>query len=313
MPFVGCGAPLGSWSFSINASRPTEKLGRPQKIMPFELIELYQAVEQTIQKSGFEGFVARDVVFVNGRDIRQVEWILPAVETYPESYLNEDRLNSYLGRRDPLARHYKWFQVYDWSNELVVSYFMRLFRSGDYIFVEVSRFLLPPLRDEYRRIDSLPPPTGRTPIALALASLLLGPFKAIVEALLFGLDILRSIEKADLFGFRGRAEEKVIKKDHNFDYGANTSLRSKVSTPFYNHYFQKLDQEVYLKILEKQIIEGINTFLDEHNIDTSDIREQQRVILNAGVIVQGGTVQAGAIAVGSQAQASVERQPAPAG
>jgi len=313
MPFVGCGAPLGSWSFSINAGRPKEELGLPQKVIPFELVELYQAVEQTIQKSGFEGFVARDALFVNGRDIRQVNWILPVVETYPATYLNEERLNNYLGRRDSLARHYKWFQVYDWSNELVVSYFMRLFRSGDYIFIEVSRFLLPPLRDEYRRIDSLSPPTGRTPLALAFTSLLLGPFKAIFGALLFVLDVLNGIEKADLLGFRRQSEEKIIKKDKNFDYGAAATLRSKVSTPFYNHYFQKLDQEVYVKVLEKQIIEGINNFLDEHNVDTSDIREQQRVILNAGVIVQGGNVQAGAIAVGSRAQASVERQPAVTG
>jgi hypothetical protein len=189
---------------------------------------------------------------------------------------------------------------------------MRLFRSGDYVFIEVRRFLLPPLQDDYRRIDSLPPPTGGTPIVLVLTSLVLGPFAAIFGALQFVSDVLSAIEKADLFGFRRQAEEKKINKDKGFDYGAAASLRSEVSTPFFNHYFQKLDQEVYVKILEKQIIEGINNFLNEHNIDTSDIREQQRTILNAGVIVQGGNVKAGAIAVGSQAQAKVEQQPAPA-
>jgi len=44
-------------------------------------------------------------------------------------------------------------------------------------------------------------------------------------------------------------------------------------------------------------------FLDDHNIDTSDLKERQTTILNSGVIVQGGDVNAESLAVGPGAEA----------
>ena len=98
-----------------------------------------------------------------------------------------------------------------------------------------------------------------------------------------------------------------MKNDKEFDYGAVSSLRTWVSTARYGLYFQKLDHQMIIKVVEKQIIEGITLFLEEHNIDTSDIREQQEVILNEGVLLQGGSLRAGVVAVGSGAKASVEQ------
>jgi hypothetical protein len=54
------------------------------------------------------------------------------------------------------------------------------------------------------------------------------------------------------------------------------------------------------------------TFLDEHDIDTSEIRERRALILNSGIIVQGGDVTAESLAVGAGATA-VKTQPAERG
>jgi hypothetical protein len=63
-------------------------------------------------------------------------------------------------------------------------------------------------------------------------------------------------------------------------------------------------------MLEHAILDGIITFLDEHQIDTSGLRERQTMILNSGIIVQGGDVKAESLAVGAGAQA-VKTQAAP--
>jgi hypothetical protein len=80
-----------------------------------------------------------------------------------------------------------------------------------------------------------------------------------------------------------------------------------VSNPYFSHYFQRLDQEMYFKVVEKQILEAINTFLEAHNIDTSDFQGRQKAILNNGIIVQGhGKIEVEALAVGKEAQATKE-------
>lgn len=76
----------------------------------------------------------------------------------------------------------------------------------------------------------------------------------------------------------------------------------------YRRYFQKLDKEMHLKILERQILDTIVRFLDARNIDTSDLKERQTTILNNGLVVSGsGSIQAESLAVGPQAQALVDK------
>ncbi|MBF0608213.1 MAG: hypothetical protein HQL61_11775 [Magnetococcales bacterium] len=67
-----------------------------------------------------------------------------------------------------------------------------------------------------------------------------------------------------------------------------------------------LDKEMYVKVLEREIIDSIADFLDKHNIDTSDFKDKATAIVNNGIFVQGGNIQANAIAVGAKAKAKAE-------
>jgi hypothetical protein len=64
---------------------------------------------------------------------------------------------------------------------------------------------------------------------------------------------------------------------------------------------------MYIKILERTILDAIIEFLDEHNIETSDIKQRQTTILNSGVIVHGGNVTAETLAVGEGSKATTWR------
>ena len=59
-----------------------------------------------------------------------------------------------------------------------------------------------------------------------------------------------------------------------------------------------------LKLVEKEILDAIIDFLEAHDIDTSELRERQSMILNNGVIMSGGTVQAETVAMGGRARAA---------
>jgi hypothetical protein len=304
-PFVGAGSPLGRWSFPIDVSRPKENMGLRLEIKPFELAELYQAVEQGLGNCQIKGFVAKDFLFANGQQIRDQDWILPTIFSHPVYRVDDARVQHYLGNNDPRVRYYKWLRVFDWGNEIVISYFVRFSRQGNHLFVGVDRFLLTPLAETHHWVDTMQAPTGFTPVNMGLAAIFAAPF-AVVGGALAILDKIYELF-GKLFDFEERAKLNEIENDLQFDYGVGTSLRQQASGPVYQHYFQMLDQEMYIKILDRQLLETLTTFLDEHHIDTSDVKERQTTILNSGLIVQGGEVKAEALAVGSSAQASVSQ------
>ncbi|MCB8944343.1 MAG: hypothetical protein H6658_11385 [Ardenticatenaceae bacterium] len=178
------------------------------------------------------------------------------------------------------------------------------------MFVEVNRFLLAPLLDRYRIIDNLPKPgtlqfikNGLAGIFTSLPSLVLGSLKGlrglfVLVWVWLNNQVLISLDDKEI---------NNIRENYQYNFGALMSLRELVSGQNFSHYFQKLDQEKYFKVIEKQILESLNSFLEAHNIDTSDLKARQTTILNSGVIVQGqGKLVAEALAVGGGGQAKVE-------
>jgi len=73
-------------------------------------------------------------------------------------------------------------------------------------------------------------------------------------------------------------------------------------------YFQKLDNEMNIKVVQQQVIDALVEFLDKHSIDTSEIKQRGMHILNNGVIVSGGTMSAESISVGKGAVSKLWKQ-----
>jgi hypothetical protein len=73
------------------------------------------------------------------------------------------------------------------------------------------------------------------------------------------------------------------------------------------HHLKK--SHFYVQILGSitQILDTIVDFLDSRNVDTSEIKERRTTILNNGVIMSGGSIQAQSVAVGRDAKGIVSR------
>jgi hypothetical protein len=102
----------------------------------------------------------------------------------------------------------------------------------------------------------------------------------------------------------------IIKENPVFNYGSITSIRENVSNTRYRQYFQFLDQDMYLKVIESAVLDGIVEFLDSKNIDTSELKNRQSQILNEGIIISGGEINAKNLAVGRWARAIFNRKKA---
>jgi len=308
VPFMGAGVSLGGWSFVVDIDKPTEKPGSAGDSIPFRVEELYQAVGENLIDLNLRGLEVEDFFFVNGCEIRDDKEILPDIYGRPSQQLNSDRAKRYIGDSDARIRHYRWIRVHDWDEELVMSYLLRCTIRGRNMFVEINRCLLTPIRDEFRKIDKLPPLNAWRTIGQALASLVIGPIHASLSPLiLFGRF---SEALGDLFGTKERRRRREITENRRFDYGAGQGYRQSCSSGNFGHFFQKADGDFYTKVLEKAVLDSIITFLDDHHVDTSDLRERQTLIMNSGIIVHGGDVKAESLAVGAGAQA-VKTQSSP--
>jgi hypothetical protein len=101
-------------------------------------------------------------------------------------------------------------------------------------------------------------------------------------------------------------QEIATNPKHN--YGAEVPIRQELSSPGYNHYFQLMDKD----FLEKSIFENIYTTLidslDAQGVDVSLLKDGGQVIINSGLLVQGGDVTATNLAVGDNAKASSKKK-----
>jgi hypothetical protein len=56
-----------------------------------------------------------------------------------------------------------------------------------------------------------------------------------------------------------------------------------MSSGSFGHYFQKMDGDLHNKLFEHEVLDSLIEFLDEHGIDTGNLKERQTTILNTGV------------------------------
>jgi hypothetical protein len=303
-PFVGAGIDLGGWSFAIDASKPK---GHADEITPFDISELYGVLEDGCKTLLLPGLIVKDFLFVHGSAIRYDKSILPDPFVRPVQSLAPDIVHHYIINSDFRIRHYKWFTIHDWGNELVFSLFLRFSMRGSNLFVDVSRFLLTPLADEYHQIDTLASNKRQEVAKLLLTCLVAGPLASLGALIILLVHAQDWLSKN--LGLGEQSIRRTIENDPLYNYGAFSSLRQAMSSARYLNYFQKLDQEMYVKVLDRQILDTIVAFLDDHHVDTSELKAQQTTILNSGILVQRGNVQAQSVAVGAGSQAMTTAQP----
>lgn len=293
LPFAGAGGDLGGWSFVVDLSKcsPLGPSAGADTLVPSTL---YDAVRAELQMLADPNLLVEDRLFVNGADIREDRSLLPDPSGAPASTVDEQTLIAFMARPTERIRHYQCIRVLDWRGELVVSMFLRFSIGNERLFCELSRFLLVPLKDELRRAERLSMNmelryalsiAGRSlrataPLSLRSPSVVLKP-------------LYRSRQRA--------ARAKQVEHDVFFDYGAPRTALDRVRSHRYSHYFQLLDKERHVKILDRTVLDAIVAVLDAHGIDTQELAERRTTIINHGIMIPGGSIQAENVAVGEKA------------
>ncbi len=297
-PFVGCGFPLGGWSFAVDVTKPLDPGGRPR---PFTVVELTEHVARSLSALQWPAVRIEPKVVVSGGDIRHDLRFLPDAMGPPVSQVDEGVLRSLLVSSEDRARPYLQVRVTGWHGELIASMFVRLVLLRSSVFVETSYSLLTPVQERYHEVDRLVP----QPTAGQTASLALRAVGATVRLLLVApVRVVEAAASPMRRAWRERGERRRISADLAFDYGTAVSIRELASDRSFQRYFQRLDKEMYLKIVENRLLDGLVGFLEDHGVDTTALVERSTTILNNGVLVTGsGQLRADNVAVGANARA----------
>lgn len=295
-PFVGSGSAIGGWSFALSVLKGREGLdGRRQAPRPFELAELYEAVRTEVDKLGIEGVHVEDRLYVDGEGIETDPRFSTGGATAPQviGFIPPSTLSDLIRTPERVNRVYRCIRIYGWGGEYVLSIYLNFTRTGRGLFAQARYFLLLPAKREY--LDAEPPAGHLTPerlVGIGYRSL-----KQTAPALIGAIP----------HALRDLRDASARTAGSGPSLGATTSLRELAQSRQYRRYFQQLDQEMTSKIVERQLLDTITEFLRDRNIDTFEVEERQTAILNNGLIVSGGTVNAESLAVGVNSQSLLSR------
>jgi hypothetical protein len=315
-PFVGAGQDLGGWSVVIALDKPRVDFGVLHEIQSFAVHDVYDAIDAGLDHLDVKSVEKNDAFFARGTDLRGDGDLLPDIYGRPVQNLPPNIAGRYIFRDDEKVRHYRCYRITDWGGELALSYYIRCSCRGNTLFIETKRFILTPLEQQYRAVDSMLPMRMSETILALIGSLFAGPVFMLISPFQIYVRMMQGLAK--LFSTEERHRRQLIERTPLFNYGAKTSLRQSLSSGLYGHYFQKMDGDLYNKLFEHEVLDSLVEFLDAHGVDTSELKERQTTILNNGVMVQGGDVKTESLAVGAGARAvkkiqSMVSQPAAAG
>jgi hypothetical protein len=313
-PFVGYGQPITTWSFAIDTSRPEEG----KEVLPFTVHELNDHLAANVGALKLPGVHVENLLFVNGADLlygvddRTRDALLPDTAGPPEERVDPGLLHELREDGKGRARPYLAVRVTGWSGELATTLFLRCTLLSDHkmLFVEGSSSLLAPVREGYRIADRLlgsPTPSQwwtlvSTAAVRTVGLLIRSPF-SVLESLL-----------GPLVQRRKQSRQAREIRHRTFNYGASFSIRDAAGDKLYYRYFQELDRELYSKTVEHRVLDALVEFMEDHNVDSSDLIQRQTTINNTGVYAGGNvTVSNSAVGLGGSVAAMFRRGPAAPG
>jgi hypothetical protein len=311
--FVGSGRRLGREQLVIDVSRGKEaEDGSAIQPGPFTNADVHAALLKAINALRLRDMHVVERIFVNGLHVRGNGELQRQPLEPPFSSVDKELVRSATEHPTPDARTYVCAEIHGWQGQLMVTMFARAVRTGGWLYIEYSFYLLLPIKLKYMEVDLLyQEPWFRSVRRAAIwgarrtiPALMLSPFTFAAQA------VERLEWRADE-AFQGYC----IERGQAFDYGARPSIREDASGRSRQHYFQARDETMYLLLLQKSLLREVENFLDEHNIASDEYREQAKVIIDASnknYSFHVGTVSQSTFAFGENAKASADGKAGPA-
>lgn len=281
-PFAGAGIYLSGWSLVVDTSlgakeRVNNSTGeKRQTPLAFTMNDLYTEVEKDVLGLGVTLALleVEGKLYVQGKYLPESPNFFNEKELCPVTSVDPALVGKYKEQPTEGIRYYQCLRFNFWRGEMILTAFVRFVRSGKDLFVEVNYLLLPPMDPDYYWVDE----KENTPRLSKIWELYMRTFDGPIQMWLKAPSrLLRNYNHSR----RQQNLVSIARRSPAFDYGARTSLRQFASDDSYHLFFQELDQQMYFKMVNKQILDTLATFLNAHQIDTTNVSKRGDTIMNS--------------------------------
>ena len=302
-PFAGAGTYRSGWSFVLNTNKGAYSTSSSatihERVTPqtFTVSQLYDAVKKDVLELGIRNVVEIEgKLYVNGQYLPEKQPFFNRMAIRPVTSVSPELIERYKEHPTEDIRYYQCLRFNFWRGEVIFTAFLRFVWRGKDLFTEIDYLLLPPIKPDYYWADK----KEITPLISKIGEIYK---RSLDNPIQMWLGAPRRLFRSYLYDTQQRKLTRFALNVPAFDYGASTSARQVASDDDFHLFFQELDEKMYLKIIEKQILDTIINFLNAHQIDTTELRQRALTILNSNTVFNG-SVTADVMAIGSGAQAN---------
>jgi hypothetical protein len=257
-PFIGAGLPVHGQVIAL----PLEPSDVDEVPEPISVTGLHDHVTAAINRlrststlgpgRRLEELVRREQVLIPADrlviDHRTVPEILPTLDHAPTSRIGTEQARSLADAAVEWARYYNCYRVEAWDRDLTTSCYVHAGTDQKMLFLEWQFFALLPIMPGFRAIDEYRDP-------------LLAPVKsALVELLVLPATIVRRL--VSVFR-RFKPLKQGVNEVMPAKYGADRSLREFAQADRVQSYFQDVDVERYVRIIDSTLFRAVGEYLQD--------------------------------------------------
>ncbi|QUQ62826.1 zinc ribbon domain-containing protein [Kutzneria sp. CA-103260] len=257
-PFIGAGVPVHDQLIAL----PLEPSDEDEEPQPISVTGLHDHVTKAINRlrttstlgpgRRLEDLVRREQVLIPADrlviDHRIVPEILADLDHAPVSRVSVDEARALADAAVEWARYYSCYRVEAWDRDLTTSCYVHAGTDQKMLFLEWRFFALLPIMPVFRAIDQYRDP-------------LLAPLKSTaVELMVLPATIVRRV--ASVFR-RFTPLKQGVNEVMPAKYGADRSLREAAQADRVQSYFQDVDVERYVRILDSTLFRAVGEYLQD--------------------------------------------------
>lgn len=307
-PFVGSGHVRDAWSVPVPLTRSTSQNGTPPAEEPLTPEVLYDAMRRAllglasgdgVRGERLPGLSVEDRLFVSGL-LPPGHWALDA-NGLPRTLVSPEEMRRLMTLPRGPVRHYQSVRVNSWDGEVAVTVFLHFGIEAGMLYVEFVATVLPPIKARYHAVDAYRRLTLEAVTDTAGTALLDLPM-TIVKA---PANLVTTAVSAMRRRGRVRQEAHAIDSHLAYDYGSTTSARELGAEPEGSReiYFQMLDANRHIAVVQRRAIAVVEEVLRRHGYSTGEYEQRVNMVINQGMVINGGTFNGNAFAAGDGARA----------
>jgi hypothetical protein len=283
-PFIGAGIPVHEQVIAL-ALEPSDEDCETEPISVTGLHDHVTAAINRLRSTStlgpgrrLEDLVRREQVLIPADrlviDHRIVPEILPDLDHAPASRISTDQARTLADAAVEWARYYSCYRVEAWDRDLTTSCYLHAGTDQKMLFLEWRFFALLPIMPGFRAIDEYRDP-------------LLTPIKSsVMEILVLPATIVRRV--ASVFR-RFKPLKQGVHEVMPAKYGADRSLREFAQADRVQSYFQDVDVERYVRILDSTLFRAVGEYLQERGYSVVEFMKLADPVVN-NYNLQGSTL-----------------------